>query len=91
MVCLPFPPPCPAGVLSLELDVVHQPHTVSEFEPHGKQTLKPDTSHYHFDTAPGVRVDAEALLKSLQETAFGVEGGGFVRASSSAEAGMGPG
>jgi hypothetical protein len=36
------------GLVSLELDLVHQPHTVSEFEPHGKQTLDTDSAHYHF-------------------------------------------
>lgn len=66
--------PCQADVITLELDVVHQPHTISEFEPHAKQTLQVDDAHYHFDTAPGVKVDAQALLRSLEASNFAVDG-----------------
>lgn len=66
-----------SGAISLELDVVHDPHTISEFEPHGKQVLDPEEAHYHFATAPGVKVDAAALLKSLQDSAYKVEGERF--------------
>jgi hypothetical protein len=51
--------------VTLQVDVVHHPDTVSEFTPHAPQTLAVDAAHYHFDTAPGVRVDAQALLDSL--------------------------
>jgi len=61
-------------VVSLTLDVVHDPHTISEFEAHGKQSLDADAAHYHFATAPGVKVDAAGLLKSLQEADFQVDG-----------------
>jgi hypothetical protein len=53
--------------VTLQVDVVHHPDTVSEFTPHAPQTLAVDAAHYHFDTAPGVRVDAQALLDSLAE------------------------
>jgi hypothetical protein len=62
------------GLVSLELDLVHRPHTVSEFEAHGKQTLDTDSAHYHFATAPGVTTDAQALIKSLKESDFAIKG-----------------
>lgn len=61
--------------ITLELDVVHKPHTISEFEPHDKQTLEVDEAHYHFATAPGVSVDAQAFLGNLKGSEFAVEGG----------------
>lgn len=65
-----------ADEIALELHVVHHPHTISEFEPHSKQSLDVDEAHYHFGTAPGVTVDAQALLQALlQEPNSGVEGG----------------
>lgn len=63
-----------SGAISLELDVVHDPHTISEFEPHGKQSLEAEDAHYHFATAPGVKVGAAVFLKSLQDSNYKVEG-----------------
>lgn len=63
------------GLITLELDVVNNPNTVSEFEPHGKQTLDAAQSHYHFLTAPGVKVDAAQFVNSLQDSNFQVAGG----------------
>ena len=64
------------NTISLELDIVHRPHTISEFEPHGKQTLDVQEAHYHFSTASGVKVDAQALLSSLKSgSGFAAEGG----------------
>lgn len=63
-----------SGAISLELDVVHDPHTISEFEPHDKQSLETEEAHYHFATAPGVKVDATALLKILQDSNYRIEG-----------------
>jgi hypothetical protein len=64
-----------ADKISLEVDIVHSPHTISEFKPHDKQTLDVDEAHYHFDTAPGVKVDAQALLQGMKTPGFAVEGG----------------
>jgi hypothetical protein len=64
-----------ADEISLKLDVVHHPHTISEFDSHDKQTLDVGEAHYHFNTAPGVNVDAQALLQALQAPNSAVEGG----------------
>jgi hypothetical protein len=64
-----------ADAITLELHVVDQAHTVSEFEPHGKQTLEVDEAHYHFQTAPNIKMDAAALLDSLKSSSFAIEGG----------------
>ena len=42
--------------------------------PTAKQSLKVEEAHYHFATAPGVKLDAAALLKSLQDSNYKVEG-----------------
>jgi len=62
------------GLMSLHVELVDNPDTISEFQPHGKQSLASDEAHYHFSTAPGVKVDAAALLKSLQEANFDING-----------------
>jgi len=67
--------PTQAGILSLELDLVHNPHTMSEFEAHAKQTLDVTDAHYHFNTESGVKVDAHAFLNGLDNNGFRVEGG----------------
>jgi hypothetical protein len=63
------------SMIALELELVHQPHTISEFQPHGKQSLDVEEAHYHFETAPGVNVDAQAFLNNLQSAGFAPEGG----------------
>lgn len=67
-ICARLPNHAPflqADEISLLVDLVHDPHTISEFKPHDKQTLEVDEAHYHFDTAPGVKVDAQALLQGM--------------------------
>lgn len=63
-----------SGLITLEADLVRDPHTVTEFEPHAKQSLDSADAHYHFETASGVKVDAAALIKSLQDANFQVDG-----------------
>lgn len=63
-----------AATISLALELVHDPHTVSEFEAHGKQSLDVHEAHYHFVTPPGVAIDAAALLASLQDAKLEVAG-----------------
>jgi len=62
------------GLMSLHVELVHNPDTISEFHPHGKQSLASDEAHYHFSTTPGVKVDAAALMKSLQDDNYQVDG-----------------
>jgi len=62
------------NLMSLHVELVHNPNTISEFQPHSKQSLVSDEAHYHFSTAPGVKVDAAALLKSLQDDNFDITG-----------------
>jgi hypothetical protein len=63
-----------SGAITLDLELVHSPHTVSEFEAHGKQSLDVHEAHYHFSTPPGVAIDAAGLLASLQDAKFEVAG-----------------
>jgi hypothetical protein len=53
------------AVVTLTLDVVHDPHIVSELAEHPKQTLD-EHAHYHFFTPAGVSVDAERFLAMLE-------------------------
>jgi len=62
------------GLITMHVEVVDNPDTISEFDPHGKQSLASDEAHYHFTTAPGVKVDAAALLKSLEDAHYQVDG-----------------
>jgi hypothetical protein len=50
----------------LELEVVHDPDTLSEFESHPKQSLDPAEAHYHFYTPLGVTIDGPKLLAALK-------------------------
>ena len=63
-----------SGAISLHLELVHSPHTVSEFEAHGKQSLDVGEAHYHFATPPGVAIDAARLLASLSDAKLEVAG-----------------
>ena len=63
-----------SGLVSLEVDLVDNPNTISEFAPHPRQTLDVDNAHYHFSTRSGVTTDAQALLKSLGDSKYKVKG-----------------
>lgn len=63
-----------AGTITLHLELVHSPETISEFDAHGKQTLDVREAHYHFSTSPGVVIDAARLLAALQDANFEVAG-----------------
>jgi hypothetical protein len=52
------------SAIVLTLDVVHSPHTVSEFQHHSDQSLD-DAAHYHFLTPPGMALDAASFLRPL--------------------------
>lgn len=62
--------------ISVTLDVVHTPGpAVSEFTPHGGQTLDKN-AHYHFFTPADVSVDAARFLKLVEGAAKEPAGGG---------------
>lgn len=52
-------------VITLTLDLVYEPHIISELQEHGKQTLDQD-AHYHYLLPAGVRIDAQLFLELLQ-------------------------
>ena len=51
-------------------DAYHAPHVCSCV-----RHVQVDEAHYHFATAPGVKVDAQSFLESLQSSDFNLEGG----------------
>jgi hypothetical protein len=51
-------------------DAYHAPHVCSCVH-----HVQVDEAHYHFATAPGVKVDAQAFLDSLKSSDFNLEGG----------------
>lgn len=59
--------------VTLTLDIVHAPQTISEFEDHPLQTLD-DHAHYHFFAPAGVTIDASKFLKALQAAGNQVPG-----------------
>jgi hypothetical protein len=78
-----------SGAVTLDLELVHSPHTVSEFEAHGKQSLDVHEAHYHFSTPPGVAIDATGLLATLQGAKLevaGEEGGQLAKRACAAAA-----
>lgn len=77
------------GVITLELDLVHDPRTMSEFAVHGKQVLDVDAAHYHFNTGPSVTVDAQGLLRQLQASDFKLEGAVMAQRHVTGDLGLG--
>ena len=62
------------GAVIMDLDLVQDPHTVTEFKPHGKQTLDVDQAHYHFATHPSVSLNAAAVVQQVQDASSAFEG-----------------
>ncbi len=60
-------------VIALTLDVVHQPHIISELKAHPKQRLD-SSAHYHFHVPAGVTLDAAKFLDLLKDSAGGIAG-----------------
>jgi hypothetical protein len=66
----------PSNSITLEVDVVDKPITISEFQPHQRQTLDVHHAHYHFETPKGVNINAHALLNKLEASKYKVKGKG---------------
>lgn len=59
--------------ITLTLDVVHEPHFISELQEHDPQSLD-ESAHYHYLLPAGVALDADKFLALLKASNGAVAG-----------------
>lgn len=62
------------GVIRMQLDVVEDPHVFNQFAPHDGAAVHAEDAHYHYATRPGMKIDAQAVLKALKDSGNNPEG-----------------
>lgn len=63
-----------SAAITMQLDIVHDPVTFTQFVPHAPCSVRTDEAHFHYATRPGMAVDGPGLLQALKDSDYKTEG-----------------